>query len=91
MLSLVCQRFSQLLYSPQLLHSVCLTFPGQSWMPRLRGLCRWVLLHAAGAVRQLCLGSERYAETEELATEARGAGDVIGGGLRCGGGRAGGA
>ena len=70
MLALVCQRFWQLLYSPQLLHSVCLTFPGQSWMPRLRGLCRWVLLHAAGSVRQLRLGSEQYAETEQLATEA---------------------
>jgi hypothetical protein len=57
----VCQRFQQLVLTPQLLHSVYLTFAaGEAWLPRLRALCRWTLLRAAGSVRQLRLRATAY-------------------------------
>ena len=68
-LPLVCQRFQRLVHTPQLLHSVCLTFPAGEWLPRLRALCRWMLLRAAGSVRQLRLGATAYLPTVRHACE----------------------
>ena len=61
----MCQRFWQLVNSPQLLCSVSLH---SCDMPRLRALCRWLGSRAAGAVRSLELSMQlrRHASGEAV-------------------------
>ena len=56
----MCQRFWQLVNSPLLLRSMSFDLCG---MPRLRALCHWLRLRAAGSVRSLDL-SMRLAANE---------------------------
>ena len=51
----MCRRFGLLLSSRQLLRHVSVEVCGARWLLRLRGLCRWLSLHAAGALRVLSL------------------------------------
>ena len=69
-LPLVCQRFWRLVNSPQLLASISLVLEREPWVPRLRALCHWLLLRAAGCVRRLRLEALQYVGTEQEAGEA---------------------
>lgn len=51
-LPLVCRTWHQPSLSPQLLRALRITLP-QGSLPRLRSLCEWLVLRAAGHVRRL--------------------------------------